>query len=67
MQELKANLDVAGRFHNEDLAAGYDGVFLEDAVKKTKCAKICYPAVALSATVVDGCDRDRRTAELSSA
>jgi len=31
MQGLKAKLDVAGRFHNEDLAAGYDWVFLKDA------------------------------------
>lgn len=34
MAELKAQIDVVGRLHDQDLAAGYDGVFLDDAVEK---------------------------------
>jgi integron integrase len=34
MPELKAQLDTAAKLHEQDLAAGYDGVFLDDAVEK---------------------------------
>lgn len=37
MQELKATLDVAGRFQNADLAAGYDGVFFGGCCQKNPC------------------------------
>jgi integron integrase len=32
--ELKAQMKVVAEVHEQDLAAGYDGVFLEDAVEK---------------------------------
>ena len=32
--ELKTQLKVVGELHEQDLAAGYDGVFLEDVVEK---------------------------------
>ena len=32
--ELKTQLKVVGELHEQDLAAGYDGVFLDDAVEK---------------------------------
>ena len=32
--ELKSQLKVVGDLHDQDLAAGYDGVFLDDAVEK---------------------------------
>jgi integron integrase len=34
MLELKAQIDAVARLHEKDLAAGYDGVFLDDAVAK---------------------------------
>ncbi len=34
IQELKTQLKVVGELHEQDLAAGYDGVFLDDAVEK---------------------------------
>jgi integron integrase len=34
MPELKAQIDVVERLHKKDLAAGYHGVFLDDAVEK---------------------------------
>lgn len=33
-QELKVQIDVVGKLHDQDLAAGYDGVFLEDDIEK---------------------------------
>ena len=32
--ELKAQIQTVGELHEQDLAAGYDGVFLDDAVEK---------------------------------
>ena len=32
--ELKAQINVVAELHEQDLAAGYDGVFLDDAVEK---------------------------------
>ena len=32
--KLKTQLKVVGELHEQDLAAGYDGVFLDDAVEK---------------------------------
>ena len=32
--ELKAQIEAARKLHGEDLASGYDGVFLEDSVEK---------------------------------
>ena len=32
--ELQAQIIVVGELHDKDLAAGYDGVFLDDAVEK---------------------------------
>jgi integron integrase len=32
--ELKDQIEAVGRLHEKDLAAGYDGVFLDDAVEK---------------------------------
>ena len=32
--ELKAQIKVVGELHDQDLATGYDGVFLDDAVEK---------------------------------
>ncbi len=32
--ELRAQIRVVGELHEQDLAAGYDGVFLDDAVEK---------------------------------
>jgi len=32
--ELQAQITVVGELHDKDLAAGYDGVFLDDAVEK---------------------------------
>ena len=32
--ELQAQIKAVGELHNRDLAAGYDGVFLDDAVEK---------------------------------
>jgi integron integrase len=34
MAELKAQIEAVGKQHDRDLAAGYDGVFLDDAVEK---------------------------------
>lgn len=34
MAELKARIEEVGKLHDRDLAAGYDGVFLDDAVEK---------------------------------
>ena len=34
LPELKAQIKVAEELHEQDLAAGYDGVFLDDAVEK---------------------------------
>jgi integron integrase len=34
LSELKAQMTVVAELHQEDLAAGYDGVFLEDAIAK---------------------------------
>ncbi|MRR34298.1 integron integrase [bacterium] len=34
MSELKAQMEVVKKLHGRDLAAGYDGVFLDDAVEK---------------------------------
>jgi len=34
MPELKAQIDAVSRLHEKDLAAEYDGVFLDDAVAK---------------------------------
>jgi integrase len=34
LSELKAQITVLGELHDKDLAAGYDGVFLDDAVEK---------------------------------
>ena len=34
MPELKAQMKVVAELHEQDLAAGYDGVFLDDAVEK---------------------------------
>jgi len=34
IQELQAQIRVVGELHEQDLAAGYDGVFLDDAVEK---------------------------------
>lgn len=33
LEELKAQMKVVAELHNQDLAAGYDGVFLDDAVE----------------------------------
>ena len=33
-QELKAQIEKVAKLHDEDMAAGYDGVFLDDAVEK---------------------------------
>ncbi len=33
-QELKAQIEKVAKLHDQDLAAGYDGVFLDDAVEK---------------------------------
>jgi len=33
-QELKAQIDRVAKLHDQDIAAGYDGVFLDDAVEK---------------------------------
>ena len=32
LQELKSQMKAVGKLHEQDLAAGYDGVFLDDAV-----------------------------------
>ena len=34
MSEMKAQIKAVGELHDRDLAAGYDGVFLDDAVEK---------------------------------
>ncbi len=34
MAELKAQVEVVARLHEQDLVAGYDGVFLDDALEK---------------------------------
>lgn len=34
LPELKAQIDVVGRLHDKDLAAGYDGVFMEEDIEK---------------------------------
>jgi site-specific recombinase XerD len=34
MAELKAQIEAVGCLHDRDLAEGYDGVFLDDAVEK---------------------------------
>lgn len=34
MAELKAQIEAVGRLHDKDIAEGYDGVFLDDAVEK---------------------------------
>jgi site-specific recombinase XerD len=34
MAELKSQIETVGKLHDRDLAAGYDGVFLDDAVEK---------------------------------
>jgi len=34
LPELKAQIKIIGELHDRDLAAGYDGVFLDDAVEK---------------------------------
>lgn len=34
MAELKARIEEVGKLHDRDLASGYDGVFLDDAVEK---------------------------------
>jgi integron integrase len=34
MPELKAQMDFVAKLHEKDLKAGYDGVFLDDAVEK---------------------------------
>lgn len=34
LEELKAQMKVVGELHEQDLAAGYAGVFLDDAVEK---------------------------------
>ncbi len=34
MPELKAQIKMVAELHEQDLAAGYDGVFLDDAVEK---------------------------------
>jgi integron integrase len=34
LPELKAQIKAVGKLHEQDLAAGYDGVFLDDAVEK---------------------------------
>ena len=34
LPELKAQIARVGELHDQDLAAGYDGVFLDDAVEK---------------------------------
>lgn len=34
LSELKAQINVVAELHDQDLAAGYDGVFLDDAVEK---------------------------------
>lgn len=34
MSELKAQMKVVAELHEQDVAAGYDGVFLDDAVEK---------------------------------
>ena len=34
MHELKAQIEAVAKLHARDLAAGYDGVFLDDAVEK---------------------------------
>ena len=34
MAELKAHIEALAELHEQDLAAGYDGVFLDDAVEK---------------------------------
>lgn len=34
LSELKAQITVLGELHDKDLAAGYDGVFLDDSVEK---------------------------------
>lgn len=34
LSELKAQMTVVAELHQEDLAAGYDGVFLDDAIAK---------------------------------
>jgi integron integrase len=33
-QELKAQIEKVAKLHDQDLASGYDGVFLDDAVEK---------------------------------
>lgn len=33
-QELKTQIEVVAKLHDQDLAAGYDGVFLEDDIEK---------------------------------
>jgi integrase len=34
VEDLKAQIETVGKLHDRDLAAGYDGVFLDDAVEK---------------------------------
>ncbi len=43
LSELKAQITVVGELHEQDLAAGYDGVFLDDAVEK-KAGRIRCPS-----------------------
>ncbi|MDD2310392.1 MAG: hypothetical protein PHH91_12495 [Desulfuromonadaceae bacterium] len=37
-QELKAQIEKVSKLHEQDLVAGYDGVFLDDELEK-KCPK----------------------------
>jgi len=64
LSELKAQIASMGQLHDQDVAAGYDGVFLDDALEKK------YPAApkefiqVLSAENSDGCYGNRTTEAL---
>jgi integrase len=39
-QELKAQIEKVSKLHEQDLAAGYDGVFLDDELEKKYPARL---------------------------
>ena len=40
LPELKQQIKAVGELHDRDLAAGYDGVFLDDAVERKYPARL---------------------------
>jgi integrase len=52
--ELKSQMKVVGELHDQDLAAGFDGLFLDDAVEKKypPSAQGVYPPMVLSAELL---------------